>query len=55
MFLVYRHIERGSLFYILNNDVEAQELNRNKRGNVFKRITQTLSYMHRHIILRCNK
>jgi len=46
MFLVYQYMERGSLFYILNNDVEAEELNWSKRVNVIKGIAEALSYMH---------
>jgi len=46
MFLVYQYIERGSLFYILNNDVEAEELNWSKRVNVIKGVAHVLSYMH---------
>ncbi|XP_027907546.1 probable leucine-rich repeat receptor-like protein kinase At1g35710 [Vigna unguiculata] len=46
MFLIYQYMERGSLFYILNNDVEAQELNWSKRVNVIKGIAHALTYMH---------
>ncbi|KAK7382209.1 hypothetical protein VNO80_00970 [Phaseolus coccineus] len=46
MFLVYQYMERGSLFYILNNDVEAEELNWSKRVNVIKGVAHALSYMH---------
>ncbi|CAJ1949798.1 unnamed protein product [Sphenostylis stenocarpa] len=46
MFLVYQYMERGSLFYILNDDVEAKELNWSKRVNVIKGIALALSYMH---------
>jgi len=46
MFLIYQYMKRGSLFYILNNDVEAQELNWSKRVNVIKGMAQALSYMH---------
>ncbi|XP_027907545.1 probable leucine-rich repeat receptor-like protein kinase At1g35710 isoform X2 [Vigna unguiculata] len=46
MFLIYQYMERGSLFYILNNDVEAKELNWSKRVNVIKGMAQALSYMH---------
>jgi len=46
MFLVYEYMERGSLFYILNNEVEAKELNWSKRVNVIKGMAQALSYMH---------
>ncbi|XP_020218575.1 MDIS1-interacting receptor like kinase 2 [Cajanus cajan] len=46
MFLVYQYMERGSLFSILNNDVEAEELNWSKRVNVIKEMACALSYMH---------
>jgi len=46
MFLIYQYMERGGLFYILNNDMEAQELNWSKRVNVIKGIAQALTYMH---------
>ena len=46
MFLIYQYMERGSLFYILNNDVEAEELNWSKRVNVIKGVAEALSYMH---------
>ncbi|XP_014516669.1 probable leucine-rich repeat receptor-like protein kinase At1g35710 [Vigna radiata var. radiata] len=46
MFLIYQYMERGSLFYILNNDMEVHELNWNKRVNVIKGLAQALSYMH---------
>ncbi|RDX76811.1 MDIS1-interacting receptor like kinase 2, partial [Mucuna pruriens] len=45
-FLVYQYMERGSLFYVLNNDVEAEELNWNKRVNIVKGMAHALSYMH---------
>ena len=50
MFLVYQYMERGSLFYILNNEVEAKELNWNKRVNVIKGMAEALSYMHHDCI-----
>ncbi|KAI4353865.1 hypothetical protein L6164_002788 [Bauhinia variegata] len=46
MFLIYEHIERGSLFCALNNDVEAQQLNWGKRVNIIKRISHALACMH---------
>ncbi|KAL2337488.1 hypothetical protein Fmac_011934 [Flemingia macrophylla] len=46
MFLVYEHMERGSLFYNLSNDVEAQELNWSKRINIVKEIAYALAHMH---------
>ena len=46
MFLVYKYMERGSLFCILRDDVEAVELDWIKRVNVVKGIANALSYMH---------
>ncbi|GMY24433.1 MDIS1-interacting receptor like kinase 2-like [Fagus crenata] len=46
MFLVYEYMERGSLFCILNNDIEAVELNWKKRVNIIKDIANALSYLH---------
>ncbi|KAF7844811.1 MDIS1-interacting receptor like kinase 2-like [Senna tora] len=46
MFLIYEYMERGSLFYVLRNDVEADELNWSKRVNAIKGIANALSYMH---------
>ncbi|XP_065621703.1 MDIS1-interacting receptor like kinase 2-like isoform X1 [Quercus suber] len=46
MFLVYQYMERGSLFCILSNDVEALELDWPKRMNIIKSIAHALSYMH---------
>ncbi|BAT97724.1 hypothetical protein VIGAN_09125400 [Vigna angularis var. angularis] len=46
MILVYQYMERGSLFYILNNEVEAKELNWSKRVNIIKGMAEALSYMH---------
>ncbi|KAF7844807.1 MDIS1-interacting receptor like kinase 2-like [Senna tora] len=46
MFLIYEYMERGSLFYVLRNDAEAEELNWSKRVNVIKGIANALSYMH---------
>jgi hypothetical protein len=45
MFLIYNYMERGSLFCILNNDVEAIELDWSKRLNIIKGIVHALSYM----------
>ncbi|KAL2337495.1 hypothetical protein Fmac_011941 [Flemingia macrophylla] len=50
MFLVYQYMEGGSLFYALNNDEEATELNWYKRVNIIKGMTQALSYMHHDCI-----
>ncbi|KAF7844804.1 putative leucine-rich repeat receptor-like protein kinase [Senna tora] len=46
MFLIYEYMERGSLSYVLSKDVEAEELNWNKRVNAIKGIANALSYMH---------
>ncbi|KAF3449739.1 hypothetical protein FNV43_RR10470 [Rhamnella rubrinervis] len=46
MFLIYEYMERGSLFYVLNNDEDAVELNWSKRVNIIKGIVHALSYMH---------
>lgn len=39
-------MERGSLFYNLSIDVEAQELNWSKRINIVKGIAYGLAHMH---------
>ena len=49
-FLVYEYMERGSLFYVLSNDVEAIELDWSKRVNIIKGIAYALSYMHHECI-----
>ncbi|XP_059642727.1 MDIS1-interacting receptor like kinase 2-like [Cornus florida] len=46
MFLVYEYMERGSLFLVLRNEVEAMELDWTKRVNLVKDIANALSYMH---------
>ncbi|XP_059451355.1 MDIS1-interacting receptor like kinase 2-like [Corylus avellana] len=50
MFLVYEYMERGSLFYVLSNDVEAIELDWSKRVTIIKGIAHALSYMHHECI-----
>jgi len=50
MFLVYEYMERGSLFSILNNDVEATELDWSKRLDIIKGTAYALSYMHHECI-----
>jgi Leucine-rich repeat (LRR) protein len=50
MFLVYEYMERGSLFCVLNNDVEAMELDWRKRVNIIKNTAHALSYMHHDCI-----
>ena len=46
MFLIYEYMERGSLFCVLSDDLEAVELDWSKRINVIKGIAYALSYMH---------
>ncbi|XP_059639805.1 MDIS1-interacting receptor like kinase 2-like [Cornus florida] len=46
MILVYEYMERGSLFSVLRNDVEAVELDWIKRVNVVKGTAHALVYMH---------
>ena len=43
MFLVYEYMERGSLFCVLRNDVEAMELDWTKRVNIIKSIAHAIS------------
>ncbi|XP_059452553.1 MDIS1-interacting receptor like kinase 2-like [Corylus avellana] len=50
MFLVYEYKERGSLFCVLNNDIEAVELDWSKRVNIIKGTAHALSYMHHDCI-----
>ncbi|KAL2337509.1 hypothetical protein Fmac_011955 [Flemingia macrophylla] len=50
MFLVYQYMEKGSLFYVLNNDAEAKEFNWSMRVNVIKGVACALSYMHHDCI-----
>ncbi|XP_028785396.1 MDIS1-interacting receptor like kinase 2-like [Neltuma alba] len=46
MFLIYEYMERGSLFYVLNNDDEAKELDWSKRVDAIKGIANSLFYLH---------
>ncbi|KAM7461181.1 hypothetical protein LguiA_029302 [Lonicera macranthoides] len=46
MFLVYKYMERGSLFYALRDDVEAVELDWTKRVSIVKGIAHALFYRH---------
>ena len=46
MFLVYKYMEKGSLYCMLRDEVEAVELDWIKRVNVVKGIVNALSYMH---------
>ncbi|KAK7849606.1 mdis1-interacting receptor like kinase 2 [Quercus suber] len=50
MVLIYEYMERGSLFCVLNNDVEAVELDWTKRVNIIKDIAHAISYMHHDCI-----
>ena len=43
-------MERGSLFIVLSNDVEAKELNWKKRVNNIKEVAHALSYLHHNCI-----
>ncbi|XVF58258.1 hypothetical protein PTKIN_Ptkin07bG0050200 [Pterospermum kingtungense] len=46
MFLIYEYMERGSLSSVLNNDVEAVELDWSKRLDIVKGTVHALSYLH---------
>ncbi|RVW71652.1 MDIS1-interacting receptor like kinase 2 [Vitis vinifera] len=46
MFLIYMYMERGSLYCMLSNEVEAVELDWVKRVNIVKNMAHALSYMH---------
>ncbi|XP_061367114.1 probable leucine-rich repeat receptor-like protein kinase At1g35710 [Gastrolobium bilobum] len=46
MFLVLEYMERGSLYYVLHNHIEAVDLDWNKRINIVKGIAYSLSYLH---------
>lgn len=46
MFLVLEYMERGSLYCILRDDIEAVELDWTKRVNIVKGIAHSLSYLH---------
>ena len=43
MFLMYMYMERGSLFYMLNNEDEVVELDWSKRVNIVKNMAHALS------------
>ncbi|XP_075655249.1 MDIS1-interacting receptor like kinase 2-like [Castanea sativa] len=43
-------MERGSLFIVLSNDVEAKELDWKKRVNIIKEVAHTFSYLHHDCI-----
>ncbi|XP_028801320.1 MDIS1-interacting receptor like kinase 2-like [Neltuma alba] len=51
MFLVYEYMERGSLFYVLNNDDKAKELDWSERVNAIKGIANSLFYLHHECAL----
>lgn len=46
MFLIYEYMENGSLFFVLNNEMDAAELNWRKRVNIIKGIANALCYLH---------
>ena len=50
MFLIYKYMERGSLFSVLSNDVEAVEFDWTKRMSVIKSIAHALCYMHHECV-----
>ncbi|PSR87659.1 MDIS1-interacting receptor like kinase [Actinidia chinensis var. chinensis] len=46
MFLIYKYMERGSLFCALRLDVEAMEIGWTQRVNIVEAIAHALSYLH---------
>jgi len=46
MFLIYHYMEKGSLFSVLHDDVEAIKFNWRKRINTIKGVAHALSYLH---------
>jgi len=46
IFLIYEYMEKGSLFSILFDDMEAMELDWKKRVNIVKGTAHALSYLH---------
>ncbi|WJX80676.1 non-specific serine/threonine protein kinase [Trifolium repens] len=46
MFLIYQYMEKGSLFSVLYDNVEAVELKWRKRVNIVKGVASALSYLH---------
>jgi len=46
MFLIYQYMERGSLFSVLYDDVEAVEFKWRKRINTIKGVAFAISYLH---------
>ncbi|XP_035544658.1 MDIS1-interacting receptor like kinase 2-like [Juglans regia] len=49
-FLIYKYMERGSLFCVLRNVDEVMELDWSKRVNIIKDTARALSYMHHECI-----
>ncbi|PSR87660.1 MDIS1-interacting receptor like kinase [Actinidia chinensis var. chinensis] len=50
LFLIYKYMERGSLFCALRLDVEAMEIGWTKRVNIVEAIAHALSYLHHNCI-----
>ncbi|WJX75189.1 non-specific serine/threonine protein kinase [Trifolium repens] len=46
MYLIYHYMEKGSLFSVLYDDVEAVEFKWRKRVNIVKGVASALSYLH---------
>ncbi|KAK2449207.1 putative leucine-rich repeat receptor protein kinase [Trifolium repens] len=46
IFLIYQYMEKGSLFSVLYDDVEAIEFNWRKRLSIVKGVASALSYLH---------
>ncbi|XVF39353.1 hypothetical protein PTKIN_Ptkin01aG0027900 [Pterospermum kingtungense] len=46
MFLIYEYMERGSLFCVLSDDVEAVEMSWKQRVEIIKSVAHGLSYLH---------
>ena len=46
MLPIYVYMERGSLFFVLSNEVEAVTFDWSKRFNIIKGTAHALSYMH---------
>ncbi|KAK2449209.1 putative leucine-rich repeat receptor protein kinase [Trifolium repens] len=46
IFLIYQYMERGSLFSVLYDDVEAVEFNWRKRVNIVKGVASAVSHLH---------
>ena len=50
MFLVYEYMERGNLFCVLSDNVEAIELDWTTRVNIIKSISHALCFMHHECV-----